>query len=501
MRVHDIHVLKLSFMSCQGIVMVIGETRIYIASKQSNELKSSIEIVPTHDSHHYKNEEARIDDVDHGMDNEKEKRIITQDDQTVEKEKKDSQPPPVMIIKPKSKRVAILDAFRDLTIVVMILVDDAGEAYPHIDHSPWNGCTLANVLLPFLLIIVGVVIAFALKKILVVKDVVKKIIIRTLKLLFWGIVLQGYSHALDDLSYGIDKKQIPCCFPVILFTRRILVYSVVALIETFTNKLRPTILDPSHFFIFTAYKWQWSHYRVPHLHDQNICALRARLEIRGASISRNREIDSMQQINYKDYTKVKCGMRGHLGLACNVIGYMDQKFSGINHLYMQPIWIHLKFSQYWPLHADAPNWCRTPFEPEGLLSLVSTIMSSIIGIHYGHILIHFKISYNLLQGHSKWLKQWVSMGLGLLIVGIILHFTDGEPHETHPEMVYTTTMLRCSKNITNLNHHLHEARSTVHLQLCLFHNRCSKNCILYIVHAGTEDSIIIPGMNKNELQC
>ncbi|KAL7248034.1 hypothetical protein ACSBR2_002852 [Camellia fascicularis] len=121
-----------------------------------------IEMYHDHDSHHYKNEEARIDDVNHGMDNEKEKRIITQDDQMVEKEKKDQQPP-VMIIKPKSKRVAILDAFKGLTIVMMILVDDAGEAYPHIDQSPWNGCTLADVLLPFLLIIVGVTIAFALK--------------------------------------------------------------------------------------------------------------------------------------------------------------------------------------------------------------------------------------------------------------------------------------------------------------------------------------------------
>lgn len=32
----------------------------------------------------------------------------------------------------------------------------------------------------------------------------------------------------------------------------------------------------------------------------------------------------------------------------------------------------------------------------------------------------------VLQGHSERLKQWVSMGLCLLIVAIILHFTDGD---------------------------------------------------------------------------
>jgi heparan-alpha-glucosaminide N-acetyltransferase len=46
---------------------------------------------------------------------------------------------------------------------LMILVNDAGEAYSRIDHSPWNGCTLADFVMPFFLFIVGVSIALALK--------------------------------------------------------------------------------------------------------------------------------------------------------------------------------------------------------------------------------------------------------------------------------------------------------------------------------------------------
>ncbi|XP_012704073.1 heparan-alpha-glucosaminide N-acetyltransferase isoform X2 [Setaria italica] len=45
----------------------------------------------------------------------------------------------------------------------MILVDDGDGAYERIDHSPWNGCTLADFVMPFFLFIVGVAIAFALK--------------------------------------------------------------------------------------------------------------------------------------------------------------------------------------------------------------------------------------------------------------------------------------------------------------------------------------------------
>lgn len=45
----------------------------------------------------------------------------------------------------------------------MILVDDGGGAYEKMDHSPWNGCTLADFVMPFFLFIVGVAIALALK--------------------------------------------------------------------------------------------------------------------------------------------------------------------------------------------------------------------------------------------------------------------------------------------------------------------------------------------------
>ncbi|XP_028183472.1 uncharacterized protein LOC114370355 [Glycine soja] len=119
--------------------------------------------------------------------------------------------------------------------LLMVLVDDAdaGGAYPRIDHSPWNGCTLADFVMPFFLFIVGVAIALALKRIPKVKYAVKNIILRTLKLLFWGILLQGgYSHAPDDLSYGVDMRFIRWCG---ILQRIALVYCAVALIETYTT--------------------------------------------------------------------------------------------------------------------------------------------------------------------------------------------------------------------------------------------------------------------------
>ncbi|XP_059667581.1 uncharacterized protein LOC132313000 [Cornus florida] len=338
--------------------------------------------------------------------NEKEERSASLDQPV---EPKDEQP----LIKRKTKRVATLDAFRGLTIVLMILVDDAGGAYSRIDHSPWNGCTLADFVMPFFLFIVGVAIALALKKIPKVNDAIRKIILRTLKLLFWGILLQGgYSHAPDDLSYGVDMKQIRWMG---ILQRIALVYLVVALIETLTTKLRPTVLKPGHLSIFTAYQWQWLGGFVAFL---VYMITTYALYVPDWSFS-------VHDRHRTDRYTVKCGMRGHLGPACNAVGYVDRQVWGINHLYSQPVWSRLKACTLsspssGPLRENAPSWCRAPFEPEGLLSSISAILSGTIGIHYGHVLIHFK-------GHSERLKQWVSMGLGLLVLAIILHFTDAIP--------------------------------------------------------------------------
>ncbi|KAH9306609.1 hypothetical protein KI387_011013 [Taxus chinensis] len=318
--------------------------------------------------------------------------------------------------KQKTKRVASLDVFRGLTIAIMILVDDAGEAYERIDHAPWNGCNLADFVMPFFLFIVGMAIALALKKITNVGAAVKKVIVRTLKLFFWGLVLQGgYSHAPNDLSYGVDMKQIRWCG---ILQRIALAYLVVALVEIATTKSRPVELPPGRFSIFKYYGWQWF---------AGLCVFIVYFAtLYGLHVPDWHYVlhDEESPQNGKLF-RVKCGMTGHLGPACNAVGYVDRQVWGINHLYSQPVWRRTKactesYPVLGPLREDAPEWCLGPFEPEGLLSSISAILSAVIGIHYGHVLIHFK-------EHAMRLKHWLSMGFGLLIVGIILHFTDAIP--------------------------------------------------------------------------
>jgi predicted acyltransferase len=45
----------------------------------------------------------------------------------------------------------------------MIIVDDAGSFLPAMNHSPWDGVTVADFVMPFFLFIVGVALALAYK--------------------------------------------------------------------------------------------------------------------------------------------------------------------------------------------------------------------------------------------------------------------------------------------------------------------------------------------------
>ncbi|RWW13252.1 hypothetical protein BHE74_00059660 [Ensete ventricosum] len=44
-----------------------------------------------------------------------------------------------------------------------------------------------------------------------------------------------------------------------------------------------------------------------------------------------------------------------------------------------------------PLPPDAPSWCQAPFDPEGLLSSVMAIVTCLIGLQFGHVIVHLKV--------------------------------------------------------------------------------------------------------------
>src|SRR3954452_16474202 len=62
--------------------------------------------------------------------------------------------------------ITALDAFRGATMLLMVLVNNGGgpHSYQQLEHSPWNGWTLTDMVFPAFLWMVGVAITLSLGK-------------------------------------------------------------------------------------------------------------------------------------------------------------------------------------------------------------------------------------------------------------------------------------------------------------------------------------------------
>ncbi|CAJ2668838.1 heparan-alpha-glucosaminide N-acetyltransferase isoform X2 [Trifolium pratense] len=281
-----------------------------------------------------------------------------------------------------SQRLLSLDVFRGLTVALMILVDDAGGLIPALNHSPWNGLTIADFVMPFFLFIVGVALAFTYKKPSCKVDATRKAILRALKLLALGIFLQGgYVHRVNDLSFGVDLKQIRWMG---ILQRIAVAYLVTALCEIWLK--REDIVN-SGSTLLRKYRYQWA---LALFLSVIYLFLLYGMYVPDWEYEVPTEPSSEPMI-----FSVKCGVRGNTGPACNVVGMIDRSLLGIQHLYRRPIYARMpecsiNSPDYGPLPPDAPTWCQAPFDPEGLLSSVMAIVTCLIGLHYGHIILHFK---------------------------------------------------------------------------------------------------------------
>jgi len=223
----------------------------------------------------------------------------------------------------------VMSACVFVRVQLMILVDGAGGEWPVIGHAPWNGCNLADFVMPFFLFIVGMAIPLCLKRIPDRGWAVRRVVIRTLKLLFWGILLQGgYSHAPDKLTYGVDMKHVRWGG---ILQRIALAYLVVAILEIVTKDAKIQDRSSSGFSIFRMYFSQWI---------VACCILVVYLSLVYGIYVPDWEfrVQNTDSSNYGKVLTVTCGTRGKLNPPCNAVGYIDRKILGINHMYQKPAW-------------------------------------------------------------------------------------------------------------------------------------------------------------------
>lgn len=111
----------------------------------------------------------------------------------------------------KKERIVSLDAFRGLTIMLMIMVNnpgDWGNMYWPLQHAEWHGWTPTDLVFPFFLFIVGVAIPLALGKRRGTGDngpIIRHIVWRSVVLFALGLLLSGFGLLFKigpDFGFG-----------------------------------------------------------------------------------------------------------------------------------------------------------------------------------------------------------------------------------------------------------------------------------------------------------
>ncbi len=139
----------------------------------------------------------------------------------------------------KNERLLSLDVFRGLTVLLMTLVNNPGSwgsIYPMLDHAEWNGCTLADLIFPFFILILGMAIPFAMPVKTVDVDTFMKILVRSMRifclgffLFFFGKINFGTMEGFPLIAIRLSIT-ILVCWALLgnfnLAVKRILVFSI-----------------------------------------------------------------------------------------------------------------------------------------------------------------------------------------------------------------------------------------------------------------------------------
>ncbi|PWA37511.1 heparan-alpha-glucosaminide N-acetyltransferase [Artemisia annua] len=299
------------------------------------------------------------------------------------------------------QRLVSLDVFRGLTVALMILVDDAGGAFPSINHSPWFGVTLADFVMPFFLFSVGISVSLVFKRVSSKPVATKKVLLRSLKLFLLGLILQaiyiskaqahclyvplgGYFHGRDDLTYGVDVNQIRWMGVLQRISIGYLMASITEIWCVNNNEVNSALTFGKKYYI------QWM---VVFVLGILYMSLLYGLYVPDWGFEVVSDNNSLSVPTYGNETQiVQCGVRGSLEPPCNAVGLIDRLLLGENHLYQRPVYKRTERISIGYLMASITEiWCVNNNEVNSALTFgkkyyIQWMVVFVLGILYMSLL-------------------------------------------------------------------------------------------------------------------
>ncbi|XP_048186303.1 heparan-alpha-glucosaminide N-acetyltransferase isoform X2 [Perognathus longimembris pacificus] len=259
-------------------------------------------------------------------------------------------------------RLRSVDTFRGIALTLMVFVNYGGGKYWYFKHSSWNGLTVADLVFPWFVFIMGASIFLSLTSVLQRGcskfRLLGKITWRSFLLICIGIFIVNPNYCLGPLSW--DKMRIPG-----VLQRLGLTYFVVAVLELlFAKPVPENYASERTCSSFQDITSSWLQWLLILMLESVWLGITFLLPVPGCPIG-----------------YLGPGGIGDLGKYPNctggAAGYIDRLLLGDDHLYRHP-------SSTVLYHTEVA------YDPEGILGTINSIVMAFLGAQAGKILLYYK---------------------------------------------------------------------------------------------------------------
>ncbi|XP_067434510.1 heparan-alpha-glucosaminide N-acetyltransferase isoform X2 [Thunnus thynnus] len=285
-----------------------------------------------------------------------------------------------------SKRLRSLDTFRGISLVIMVFVNYGGGRYWFFRHESWNGLTVADLVFPWFVFIMGTSIALSVNSLLRAgctrSSLLRKVAWRSLQLFIIGVFVINPNYCQGPLSW--DNLRIPGVLQRLAWS-----YLVVACLDLLVAR--------AHLDIITMDAW-WSPCLDILLYwPAWLCVLL--LEIIWLCLTFILPVPDCPT-GY-----LGPGGIGDMGLYANctggAAGFIDRWLLGENHIYQTP-------------SSRVIYATHMPYDPEGVLGSINSILMAFLGLQAGKIILHYR------DLHTSIVSRFLIWGLILGALSAVL---------------------------------------------------------------------------------
>nr|XP_029513077.1 heparan-alpha-glucosaminide N-acetyltransferase [Oncorhynchus nerka] len=297
-----------------------------------------------------------------------------------------------------SRRLRSLDTFRGLSLVVMVFVNYGGGRYWFFRHESWNGLTVADLVFPWFVFIMGTSISLSVSSALRCGlsrfSLFTKAVWRSVQLFLIGLLIINPNYCQGPLSW--DSLRIPGVLQRLAFS-----YLVVVSLDLCVawNSLDNLPVDA----------WWYSAVSPALLAILAVCGRLERvlcLTFLPPCSDCPSEINPLLTIIFSLLSGyLGPGGIGDMGQYPNctggAAGYVDRWLLGENHIYQTP-------------SSRVIYKSHLPFDPEGVLGSINSVLMAFLGLQAGKILLHYK------DQHSSIMARFLIWSLVLGIISAVL---------------------------------------------------------------------------------